>query len=70
MPQYEFECQKCGHVKTVLMRATDYDQFPRECDQYHWNEDCKKETCAGRLEQNIAPAALQFKGHGWTPRRH
>ena len=52
MPLYEYECQKCAYVFERLEKMSG----PR-------SKRCPK--CGGKVEQQIAAPAIQFKGSGW-----
>lgn len=38
MPTYEYQCQKCQEVFTVILRMAEHDRGPVECPQCHGSE--------------------------------
>jgi putative FmdB family regulatory protein len=52
VPIYEYECKQCGNRFERIQKFSD----PRV-------ESCPK--CAGKVEQVLTAAAVQFKGSGW-----
>jgi len=55
MPNYDYECQVCGHQFEVFQRMTD----PKL-------EDCPQEGCEGRVKRLLgAGAGVIFKGSGF-----
>jgi putative FmdB family regulatory protein len=53
MPNYEYECQKCGHHFEVFQKMT--DPKLKQCPQ-----------CGGKVERLIGPGAgVMFKGSGF-----
>lgn len=66
MPTYEFECEKCQDRHTVVMKMTEYDDYPKVCSKT--NEQSK---CMGNLVQvydNRGTQNFILQGAGWTPR--
>ncbi len=55
MPNYDYECQVCGHQFEVFQRMTD----PKL-------EDCPQEGCSGRVKRLLGTGAgVIFKGSGF-----
>jgi putative FmdB family regulatory protein len=52
MPNYEYECKKCGHRFEEIRKFS--DKHPKKCPE-----------CGGAIEQVISAPAVQFKGSGW-----
>jgi putative FmdB family regulatory protein len=52
VPLYEYECQRCKR-KTERIESVSGPHL-RKCPH-----------CGGKVEQLLAPPALQFKGSGW-----
>ena len=52
MPLYEYECTKC-HKRTEKIERVSGPHL-RKCPH-----------CGGKVEQVLAPPAIQFKGSGW-----
>ena len=53
MPIYEFKCQECGHVVTLLQK---YDDPP---------PPCPKEGCEGKTEKKLSASSFHLKGDGF-----
>ena len=67
MPSYEFECQICGHRHTVVMKMSEYDEYPKECQQ----DNAHNGKCQGGLIQvydNRETQNFILQGGGWTPK--
>ena len=55
MPNYDYECQECGHQFEVFQRMSE----PKL-------EDCPQEACDGRVRRLLGTGAgLIFKGSGF-----
>ncbi len=52
MPIYEYECPKCGKRVEIIHAMS--DDSKQKC-----------ESCGGKLEKLISPAAFHLKGGGW-----
>ncbi len=52
MPLYEYKCLKCGR-RTEKIESVSGPHL-KKCPQ-----------CGGKVEQVLAPPAIQFKGSGW-----
>ena len=52
MPLYEYECTKCHKRTEKIERAS--GPHLKKCPH-----------CGGKVEQLLAPPAIQFKGSGW-----
>jgi putative FmdB family regulatory protein len=62
LPTYQFECAVCGHVHSVVMKMSEYDEYSKECSQ---------PNCGGQLIQDYSNRDTQnfiLQGSGWTPR--
>jgi putative FmdB family regulatory protein len=67
MPTYEFECQTCGHRHEIIMKMSEYDGYPKTCQQL----EAEATQCGGELIQvydDHRPPNHILLGHGWTPR--
>ena len=53
MPIYEFQCESCQHVESILMKIS--DKAPENCEQ------CQK----GPLRKLISRTSFVLKGQGW-----
>jgi putative FmdB family regulatory protein len=62
MPVYEYACSKCGKHIEIIARITEERKAPL----------CVEPGCEGQQEMQyvFAPAAIHFKGSGWTPKFH
>jgi len=55
MPNYDYECQSCGHLFEVFQRMSE----PKL-------EDCPQQGCSGRVRRLLGTGAgLIFKGSGF-----
>lgn len=55
MPNYDYQCQECGHIFEVFQRMSD----PKL-------EDCPQEGCRGKVKRMLGTGAgLIFKGSGF-----
>jgi len=55
MPNYDYECQECGHLFEVFQRMSD----PKL-------EDCPQDACGGRVKRLLGTGAgVIFKGSGF-----
>ncbi len=54
MPNYEYECKKCGNRFEIRQSAND-DPLTR----------CQEKGCRGTLKKVIHPVGIIFKGSGW-----
>lgn len=54
MPNYEYECKKCGNRFEIRQSAND-DPLTR----------CHEKGCRGTLQKVIHPVGIIFKGSGW-----
>jgi len=55
MPNYDYECQECGHLFEVFQRMSD----PKL-------EDCPQDACGGRVRRLLGTGAgVIFKGSGF-----
>jgi len=52
VPLYEYECTKCHHRFEKIEKFS--GPHAKKCPQ-----------CGGKVEQVMAPSAIQFKGSGW-----
>lgn len=74
MPIYQFECQSCGHVHSVVMKMSEYDAYPKTCQQKYDNHPvggAHLTACGGELIQDYSARETQnfiLQGRGWTPK--
>ena len=73
MPSYEFECQTCGHRHTVVMKMSEYDEYPKTCQEvlYQGGNIAHRPPCGGDLIQvydNRETQNFILQGGGWTPK--
>ena len=55
MPNYDYQCQECGHIFEVFQKMSDAKL-----------EDCPQEGCAGKIKRLLGTGAgLIFKGSGF-----
>ena len=55
MPNYDYQCEKCGHVFEVFQRMNDSKL-----------EDCPKDDCSGKVRRLLGTGAgVIFKGSGF-----
>ncbi len=55
MPNYDYQCQECGHVFEVFQKMSDAKL-----------EHCPQENCGGRVKRLLGTGAgLIFKGSGF-----
>lgn len=52
MPLYEYKCLKCGRTTEKIEPVS--GPHLKKCPH-----------CSGKVEQMLAPPAIQFKGSGW-----
>jgi predicted nucleic acid-binding Zn ribbon protein len=63
MPVYVYECEKCGEVVEVVQSIKDNSYILHK--EIAIMENTFK-NCDGKVKRIIQPAALKFKGKGWT----
>ena len=60
MPNYEYECNKCGKIITVLQNIS--------AKKLTLHSECEKTRCKGEVVRLIgAGCGIIFRGAGWTP---
>ncbi|MBT8044686.1 MAG: zinc ribbon domain-containing protein [Verrucomicrobiae bacterium] len=55
MPNYDYQCQECGHIFEVFQKMSDAKL-----------EDCQQEKCSGKVRRLLGTGAgVIFKGSGF-----
>lgn len=62
MPTYTWRCPKCSHEFEWSMKISEYDKTKSN------PPICVEPGCDGnqRMEIQLQPVGIQFKGSGWT----
>lgn len=67
MPQYKFQCVKCGYERDEILSIADGDGFLLEqrCPEVVIAPEGEDYLCSGRYQRLIGGTSFKLAGRGW-----